>query len=200
MIKINLLRPEKKEVAQGGGTTVSFAEEAKPSQLSVPALIGAIAITVIAIGGMYFLQSSKLASERKLLEERTLRKAELEKVLAKLAEIEMTKKELDNKIKIIGDLKLRQKDAVFMMDRMSRCLPDWVWLTDLNFANGSVAINGKALSNNLIADLINNLQNSNSFTNVQLTSTVRNREAGIDIFVFRITCTFVRQPDLNKVV
>jgi len=199
MIKINLLRPEKKEVAAGGGTTVSFAEEAKPSKLSIPALVGAIAITVIGIGLMYFLQSSELASEKKLLEERTLRKAELEKVLKELESIQATKEELDNKIKIISDLKLRQKDAVFMMDKMSRCLPEWVWLTDLTLKGGSVAISGKALSNNLIADLINNLQNSNSFANVQLKSTVRKREAGIDIFEFRIDCAFVRQPDLKKV-
>ncbi len=200
MIKINLLRPEKKEVAAGGGTTVGFAEEAKPSKLSVPALVAAIAITVGCIGGLYFLQSSKLSFEKKQLEERTLRKAELEKILAKLTEIETTKKELDNKIKIIGDLKMRQKDAVYMMDRMSRCLPEWVWLTDLSFTGGAVSISGKALSNNLIADLINNLQNSNSFANVQLTSTTRLRESGIDIFVFQINCVFVRQPDLNKVV
>lgn len=200
MIKINLLRPEKKEVAAGGGTTTGFAEEAKPSKLSVPALVAAIAITVGCIGGLYFMQSSKLSFEKKQLEERMLKKAELEKILAKLTEIETTKKELDNKIKIISDLKMRQKDAVYMMDRMSRCLPEWVWLTNLHFTGGAVGISGKALSNNLIADLINNLQNSNSFTNVQLTSTVRRREAGIDIFEFQISCIFVRQPDLNKVV
>ncbi len=199
MIKINLLKPEKKEVA-AGGTTISLTEEAKPSQLSLPALIAAIAITVCGIGLLYFLQSSELASEKKLLAERTLRKAELEKVLKELAEIEKTKLELDAKIKIITDLKLRQKDAVFMMDKMSRSLPEWVWLTDLNFKGGSVAISGKALSNNLIADLINNLQNSNSFVNVQLKSTTRKKEAGIDIFEFRIECQFIRQSDLNKVV
>jgi type IV pilus assembly protein PilN len=199
MIKINLLRPEKKEVAAGGGTTVGFSEEAKPSKLSVPALVAAIALTVGCIGGLYFLQSSKLSFEKKQLEERMLRKAELEKILAKLADIETTKKELDNKIKIISDLKMRQKDAVYMMDRMSRCLPEWVWLTDLTFTGGAVGISGKALSNNLIADLINNLQNSNSFANIQLTSTTRRKEAGIDIFEFRISCVFVRQVDLNKV-
>jgi len=199
MIKINLLKPEKKEVA-AGGTTISLTEEAKPSQLSLPALIGAIAITICGIGLLYFLQSSELSSETKLLADRTLRKAELEKVLKELAEIETTKLELDNKIKIISDLKLRQKDAVFMMDKMSRSLPEWVWLTDLNFKGGSVAISGKALSNNLIADLINNLQNSNSFVNVQLKTTTRKKEAGIDIFEFRIECQFIRQSDLNKVV
>jgi len=199
MIKINLLRPEKKEVADGG-TTVSLTEEAGPSKLSLPALIGAIAITVFGIGLLYFLQSSELASEKKLLADRTLRKAELEKVLKELAEIEKTKLELDSKIKIISDLKLRQKDAVLMMDKMSRCLPEWVWLTSLTFRGGAMAIGGKALSNNLIADLINNLQNSNSFINVQLKTTTRKKEAGIDIFEFRIECLFVNQPDLNKVV
>jgi type IV pilus assembly protein PilN len=199
MIKINLLRPEKKEVAAGGGTTVSFAEEAKPSKLSIPALVGAIALTVGFIGLMYFLQSGELATERKLLDERTLRKAELEKVLLELEQIEATKKELDSKIKIISDLKLKQKDAVLMMDRMSRSLPEWVWLTNLTFRGGAVAISGKALSNNLIADLVNNLQNSNLFANVQLNSTKRRKEAGIDIFEFSVVCTFVRQADLKKV-
>jgi type IV pilus assembly protein PilN len=199
MIKINLLRPEKKELAAGGGTTVSFAEETKPSKLSIPALLGAIALTVGFIGLMYFLQSGELATERKLLDERTLRKAELEKVLLELEQIEATKKELDSKIKIISDLKLKQKDAVLMMDKMSRSLPEWVWLTDLTINNGAVAISGKALSNNLIADLVNNLQNSNLFTNVQLISTNRKKEAGIDIFEFRVSCVFMRQADLKKV-
>jgi type IV pilus assembly protein PilN len=199
MIKINLLKPEKKEVA-AGATTVSAIDESRGNKLNVPALIGAIAITLGTIGLLYVLQSGSLNSEKKLLEERTLRKAELEKVLQKLAELEASKLELDKKIKIINDLKFKQKDAVFMMDKLSRSLPDWVWLTDLNFKGGAVLLSGKALSNNLIADLINNLQTSNSFINVRLRSSSRNKEAGIDIFVFRVECVFVRQPDLNKVV
>ena len=86
-----------------------------------------------------------------------------------------------------------------MMDKMSRSLPEWVWLTDLTITNGLVTLSGKALSNNLIADLVNNLQNSNLFTNVQLISTNRKKEAGIDIFEFRVSCAFVRQADLKKV-
>jgi len=199
MIKINLLKPEKKEMA-AGRANVSTSDESRESKMSVPALIGAIAITVGTIGLLYFLQSSNLNSEKKLLEERTLRKAELEIVLQKLAELEATKIELDRKIKIINDLKLKQKDAVLMMDKLSRCLPDWVWLVDLNFNNGALQLSGKALSNNLIADLVNNLQTSNSFINVKLKSTSRNKETGIDIFVFRVECVFVRQPVLNKVV
>lgn len=200
MIKINLLRPEKKEVAAGGGAAVSFAEEAKPSGLSIPAIVGAAVLTVVGIGLLYFLQAGELASQKRIFEERTLRKAELEKVLKELAQIERTKMELDSKIKIIGDLKLKQKDAVLMMDKMSRALPDWVWLTDLSYKGGAIGISGKALSNNLIADLINNLQNSNFFANVQISQTSRKKESGIDIFEFRITCLFVPRPEAKKAV
>lgn len=200
MIKINLLRPEKKEVAAGGGAAVSFAEEAKPSGLSIPAIVGAAVLTVVGIGLMYFLQAGEMANQKRIFEERTLRKAELEKVLKELAQIERTKMELDSKIKIIGDLKLKQKDAVLMMDKISRALPDWVWLSDLSYKGGAIGISGKALSNNLIADLINNLQNSNFFANVQISQTSRKKEAGIDIFEFRITCQFVPRPEAKKAV
>ncbi len=200
MIKINLLRPEKKEVAAGGAAAVSFTEEAKPSKLSIPAIVGALALTLVGIGLMYFLQSGELAKQKRIFEERTLRKAELEKVLKELEQIELTKKELDNKIKIIGELKLKQKDAVLMMDKMSRALPEWVWLTNLSFTGGAVSITGKALSNNLIADLINNLQNSSYFANVQISSTSRKKESGIDIFEFRITCQFLPRAETKKAV
>lgn len=199
MIKINLLKPEKKDVP-AGATTVSVIDESKGSQLSIPAVIAAIAITIGTIGLLYFLQLNSLNSEKKLLQERTIRKAELEKVLEKLAQLEASKLELDRKIKIINDLKFKQKDAVFMMDKLSRSLPDWVWLTNLSFRNGILTLSGKALSNNLIADLVSNLQTSNSFINVRLRSTTRTKETGIDIFLFRLECVFVRQPDLNKVV
>jgi type IV pilus assembly protein PilN len=200
MIRVNLLRPEKKEVVSGG-ETVSYVEESKEKKISTMAMAGAIVITIGVTGLLYFLQSNKLDSERKILEDRRVRKVELEKVLKKLNEVEITKKILDSKIKIIGDLKQKQKDTVLMMDKLSASLPDWVWLTSLNFSGNTLNIEGKALSNNLIADLINNLQNSNYFTNVQLKTSVRKREAGSDVFEFKLQCQFVRpSEDANKVV
>jgi type IV pilus assembly protein PilN len=200
MIRVNLLRPEKKEVVSGA-KTVSYVEQSKEKKINILALVGAVVITVGTVGLLYFLQSNRLDSERKLLEDRRVRKVELEKVLAKLTEVESTKKILDSKIKIIGDLKLKQKDGVLMMDKLSASLPDWVWLTSLNFTGNVLNIDGKALSNNLIADLINNLQNSNYFTNVQLKTSVRKREAGSDVFEFKLQCQFIRPiDDANKVV
>ena len=111
------------------------------------------------------------------------------------AEWEKIKADVDRKIKVISDLKDRQKVAVLLMDKLSSSLPDWVWLTSLSFSGQNVSLSGKALSYNLVADLIVNMQNSNSFTNVQLSTTNRSKESGQDVFIFTITCTYVHHMD-----
>ncbi len=190
MIRVNLLRPGKKEVVSAADS-VSYAEEVAIRKISATAVVAAVALTLGLIGLLYFLQTNKLSFERKQLEDRRLRKAELEKVLKKLEEVEASKKVLEAKIKIIGDLKARQKDTVMMMDKLYTCLPEWVWLTDLNFTNNILNISGKALSNNLISDFINNLENSIFFVKpVTLKTSQRKKEQGSDIMEFKIECRF----------
>lgn len=164
------------------------------------ALVGALVISLGIIGGLYFLQSSKLSSEKEKFEDCKLKKAELEKDLKILADVEKTKLELDNKIKVINELKLRQKDTVVMMDRLSRCLPDWVWLTDLSFTGNVLSLGGKALTNNLIVDFINNLTNSNYFLNVQLKTSNSRKQGAQEIFEFKLECLFNRAMEPGKVV
>lgn len=199
MIKINLLKPEKKEISTGGEVP-SYLEEAHANKISVLALVGALVISLGIIGGLYFLQSSKLSSEKEKFEDCKLKKAELEKDLKILADVEKTKLELDNKIKVINELKLRQKDTVVMMDRLSRCLPDWVWLTDLSFTGNVLSLGGKALTNNLIVDFINNLTNSNYFLNVQLKTSNSRKQGAQEIFEFKLECLFNRAMEPGKVV
>ncbi len=199
MIKINLLKPEKKEISTAGEAP-SYLEEPREKRVSMAAVAGAVAITLGTIGLLYFLQSGKLRNEREQLENRKLKKEELAKVLLKLADVEKTKAELDAKIKIINELKMRQKDTVIMMDRLSRCLPDWVWLTDLNFVGGTLSISGKALTNNLIVDFINNLTNSSYFLNVQLKTSQSKKVGGTEVFEFKLDCLFNRPVESNKAV
>jgi Tfp pilus assembly protein PilN len=96
-------------------------------------------------------------------------------------------------VRIISDLKNNQDTAVIMMDQLSRALPDWVWLTRLNFNGNAVDLDGNALSNNLIADLINNLQSTNHFYNIELKTSVKAKQAGLDLFKFKIVCRFRKE-------
>ncbi|MEN8223269.1 MAG: PilN domain-containing protein [Acidobacteriota bacterium] len=197
MIKVNLLSPEKKDVTPGMASTETFADETRESRISVPAVVGASVLTVFIIGGMYFLQSNKLSDVKKNLEERRARLVELEEVLQTLKTLEKTKKDLKNKVDIIQSLNSRKQVAVKMMDQLSRALPEMVWLKNMKFTNNTVSLSGSALSNNLIADFINNLKSTNYFGNIKFKDSVRKKQSGVDVFNFRLDCTF-SDPSMKK--
>jgi type IV pilus assembly protein PilN len=198
MIKVNLLSPEKKDVA-GRAEGAPAADEIRERKIEVGAAVAAAVITVGLIGFLYFSQSHRLDSRTRSLAERKARKTELENVLVTLEDLEKAKKNLDRKVKIIGDLKRQQKQTVFMMDELSRILPDWFWLTKLSFAGGVLNLSGRARTNHLIANFIDNLQSTNHFTNITLNSTQRAVISGIEIFNFSLNCRYLRVEEKKDV-
>ena len=111
--------------------------------------------------------------------------------LKTLATLEATKKTLDRKVRIIEELKSRQKKTVKMMDQLSQAIPEWVWLTKMTYSGTQLNLSGKALSNNLIADFISSLKGTNHFGNIQLIRSVRKQESGLDIFSFSLKCSYI---------
>jgi Tfp pilus assembly protein PilN len=189
MIKVNLLSPEKKEMGGMGADAPSFEEE-RESKLNTGAAVAAVVVTLGVIGYLFVSQSSTITQKREHLKERFARKAQLDNVLKTITDLEKTRKSLDNKVKLIAELKSRQKDAVKMMDELSNALPDWVWLTNLSFTGRTLTIKGKTLGNNLISDLINNLKGTGSFYNIQFPGSKRKKEGGLDIFTFSMSCSY----------
>jgi len=190
MIKVNLLKPEKKDV--GGMPDIgAYGEETKESKINVPVIILSAAITIGLIGYFYFTQSSEINSKQKEVEEKKIEKKRLDAVLNELRDLEKTKAELERKINIIKELKSKQKHTVIVMDLISKSLPDWVWLTKMSFSGGKINLTGKALSNNLISDFINNLNGTNKITNVDLKSSVKKRVGGEEIYHFTITGYYI---------
>lgn len=191
MIKVNLLSPEKKDISGAAPEAAAFAaEEEKESKLHTGAALAAAVITVGIIGAMYFTQASTLDKKTRHLVERRARKAELDSVLETLTQLEKAKKLLEKKVKLISDLKSRQQDAVKMMDQLVDAVPEWVWLNSLRFSGKMLSLNGKALSNNLISDFINNLKGTGCFYDVKFPGSNRQKQRGMDIFDFRINCYY----------
>jgi Tfp pilus assembly protein PilN len=195
MIKINLLSPEKKDISTIT-ETASFVDEPRESKLSMVAVVGALVLTAAVIAFFYFTQQADLNNKRKTYRIKKARKAELQEVLKKIATLERTRDELARKVKIIEDLKSTQKRTVKMMDQLSSSLPEWVWLTSLTFNNNAINLRGRALSNSLIADFINNLKATNYFHNIQFRDSKVSRRGGLEVLDFRLTCSF--RDTLNK--
>jgi type IV pilus assembly protein PilN len=167
MIRINLLKPETRDIKETAAAPgmPEFKPKKAPNYGNLIFLV-----LVVGLGAFYYLQRKAFDRENALLATAKQEKESLQYVTAKLEELKQQRASLERRINLINDLKAQQGLAVRIMDELSRALPDWVWLTEMTYNNKGIQIKGKALSNNLIADYIANLENSPFLMNVNLVS------------------------------
>lgn len=187
MIRINLLKPGKKEVSEAPGVP---EPELKEKKRQFPYML-IFLLVIILIGALFLLQKRELNSEKALLQDAKAEKQSLQYVLTKLEDLERQKQVLSRKINLITRLKSRQGVGVIIMDELSKNLPDWVWLTELDFKDYNLLIKGKSLSNNLIADFISNLEENQYFKNVDLISSTLRETKNNKYLEFSMNASFV---------
>lgn len=187
MIRINLLKPERKEVRETPtAPSIEFKEKKKQPYF---ALI--ILLALAAIVALYYFQKNAIAEEQALLETAQQEKRSLRHVLTTLDALEQQKSLLERKIRLISQLKSQQGSAVIIMDELSKNIPEWVWLTETTFEGNSVRIKGKSMSNNLLADYLSNLKESSYFTNVDLIQSTQRRVRNSQYLEFSMTASFI---------
>lgn len=194
MIRINLLRPERKEVREV--PTTAHGEFKVKKKLPYGLLI--LLVGIIAIVILYFYQKNEISKEQALLDAAIQEKKSLEYVDAKLRELEEQRNNLKRKIDLINDLKSQQAKAVIIMDELSKKIPDWVWLTDTSFSANRINLRGRSISNNLLADYIYNIKQSPYFDNVNLISSTLRRTGNNQYFEFSLTVDFILPSDSEQ--
>jgi Tfp pilus assembly protein PilN len=166
MIRINLLKPERKDIRE---ESIGLAPEIKEKKRTPIASL-LILIAIAAVATLYFLQDKAIKTEQDLLTVAQEEKKQLDYVLAALEKLEEQKSMLARKINLINQLKARQEIPVRTMDELSKNIPGWVWLIETSYDAQEITIKGRALSNNLIADYVYNLENSPHLSNVKIVS------------------------------
>ena len=166
MIRINLLRPETKDIKERSALPAPELKEKKPPQIGNLILL----LVVVAVAVLYFLQKKAFDNEQALLQAAQQEKEQLQFVITKLDQLQAQKANFEKKVNLITQLKAQQGIAVAIMDELSKYLPEWIWLTEVGCENMIITVKGNALSNNLIADYIFSLENSPVFKNVNLIS------------------------------
>lgn len=187
MIRINLLKPERKEIGEAPVAPTPEFREKRPQPFA--ALI--VLFALVAVVALFFYQKNALTKENNLLRDARAEKKSLQDVVVKLEELEKQRNLFERKIRVITQLQSRQENAVIIMDELSRHLPNWVWLTELSFSSFEIRVKGRAVSNNLIADYIFNLEESPYFQNVNLISSTQRRVRNNQYLEFAITAMFV---------
>jgi type IV pilus assembly protein PilN len=186
MIRINLFKTEKKEVEQRAAPLEPVISVKKQPPRG-PLVLLFIIIVIAALG---VSQKRAIDREKRLLNAGKEEKKNLEPVLIKLDQVGQQKAFFERKIDLINELKAQQGRPVLIMEEISKDLPEWVWLTEATYSRQSVQIKGRALSNVLISDYIDNLEKSELFENVGLLSSVQKTQGGDLYLEFTLTVGF----------
>jgi type IV pilus assembly protein PilN len=167
MIRVNLLAPERaaKKKAVGGPALPSGG--AVQSYLFLFLFAG---LAAVACGGLWWFQSNKIKDLDTRIAADTKRRQDLQAIEQQVKAFQQKKATLENKVAVIEMLRAAQKSPVHMLDEVSKALPDYVWLTQMDETRGSVVFNGQSNSLAAVADFISALQTSGWFPVVELVS------------------------------
>jgi Tfp pilus assembly protein PilN len=187
MIRINLLKPETKEIKEAAVEGFSERKAKKPSGLGNLVIL----LLIVALAAGYYYQKKTMDQERQLLARAQDEKNQLQYVIAKLDEQQKKKASLMMKIGLINQLKAQQDIAVRIMDELSERLPDWVWLGEVSFDSANIQVRGNAISNNLIADYLRNLEESPYFENVDLKDSTLQTQGNDQFLSFSLSAVVI---------
>ena len=151
MIRINLLGVERKPAR----TAAAFGA---PQQLTT--VCNLILVTALAgIGWWYWSldnESMRLDAE---IAARTAEAARLQSLLADVQKFEGQRKQLQQRVQLIEQLRGGQSVPVQLLDHVSKSLPDMLWLTDLEQKGSAVTIQGQSTTLIALSDFVGNLAN-----------------------------------------
>jgi type IV pilus assembly protein PilN len=190
MIRINLLQVERTSSATAKRrTAVNFGSAAS----KVPLLCSLILIgAVLFVGYTYwslYQQGQQLETELVQAKEE---EQKLQAVLRQYEAFEARKKQLEQRVKLIEDLRRDQAKAVHLLDKVSTSVPDRLWLTEMKQTADSIQMDGQTITLTALADFIGNLENTGYFKRpVEIISSTEEKVNAMELIKFQMKAEFV---------
>jgi type IV pilus assembly protein PilN len=186
MIRINLLGIPKAKSKRGGSGPALSGEG--PSMV----LVGAVLLALTA-GGSYFWYNQANVQHEKIavqLRDAEVRIKQLAGVKAKYEEKDKQAKMLQKRFDVIDQLRAAQKGPVELLASLSDTVnnSDAVWLKTMKDEGSTVTLDGVALSNVALANLMTNLKKGGYFKNVELKETSQEDFKTVQAFNFTLVC------------
>jgi Tfp pilus assembly protein PilN len=193
MIRINLLatdRPSKKKRGGAVGGGAPSAPGAMQAYLLMGIFVGGAILVCL---GLYFYMSGQIRELDSKIAAAEQRQRELQEIKRQVDALELKRATFQRKVDLIERLKAEQSGPVHMLDEVSKSLPDFVWLTNLDQSQTTVRFQGQSNGLTSVADFISALERSGWFPMVDLASSTETN----NIVTFALTSTF-RNPEVAK--
>jgi type IV pilus assembly protein PilN len=196
MIRINLLSVEK-PIAATASSGPKFS-------LNLSAKAGPVAALFVLAGCAGYialdylnLQQQDAALHQELIAARA-EKARLQPILREVERFEAQKRDLQQRVNLIEELRQNQVGPVHMLDQISRSMPDRLWLIDMKQTGNDVSLDGKTSTLSSLADFVANLEASGYFAKpVEITNSEEEKAGDTDLIKFTVKATF-EMPGAKK--
>jgi type IV pilus assembly protein PilN len=161
-------------------------------------VIGAAAMVILALGlgWVWVDQSEKLATLRTQIAKQEAEKVRLKNVNDEKGRFEKEKGELERKLAIITRLQKERIVPVHLLDELTRVIDVGtpIWITTYAYTPGGVSLDGYSLSHEALRPMVDNLEKSAYYKDVELLFSERSDLQGRQVFRFSIKAG-VEQPD-----
>ena len=190
MIRINLLGTPK---AKGKRSSVAAPAMMEMGDPISPMLKLVIVLALVGAGNYYYWhqldnQSKSIALQTQRAE---LKNRELADVKALYVERQRQADNYKRRVDVIDQLRAGQAGPVNLLNTIGDTIntTEAVWLSTMKDQGPSIDIEGTALSANAVANLIQNLQKTGYFKNIEIKETFQDDQVkDLQAFQFTLTC------------
>jgi len=174
MIKVNLLPTKRKK-------------KPKPVPPFVVTMVIVTVVIFIVMANLVFFFSSSLSTKRNLFKANEKKIAELKQKIKEVENFEQLNKDIQQKNSVIEQLRKNQSIPVKLLDETSSLLPNGVWLDAMTVSGENVSMEGYAFANSDIVSYVDNMKNSQIFTEVYLQESKSIVIENTPLYMFKLT-------------
>ena len=174
MIKVNLLSVKRKK-------------KHKPIPSFIVTMVIIVLVTIIVMANLAFFFNSRLSKKKALFKTNENKIVELKQKIKEVENFEQLNKTIEQRNGIIEQLRKNQSMPVRLLDEANNLLPSGVWLDKMAVSGENVSMEGYAFANSDIVTYIDNIKNSQIFTEVYLQESKSTTIENTLLYMFKLT-------------
>src|SRR5262245_23033169 len=178
MIRINLLPKDERQKAR--------------RKLQLPKMGSMMPVLVLAMvlalfGAVSVFQALQIGRLKADIARADQEAAKLKPQIQTIQELTMKREELQRRLNVIQDLDKTRLQRVMLVDELSRCVPEHLWLTTYEETGNKVQIEGVTFSNLIVADFMTRLEASPLYGSVDLLVAEKGQIDQRNVVKFKVT-------------
>lgn len=154
-------------------------------------LVLVLILSAAAIGYADSRISSQITNSQRRIVQMEADIKQFQPQLDQVAAFRKKKANLEKKIDVISELDRARRGPVRVLDEFASHVPERVWLTGLKSEGNAITVSGASLDNELVAGLLQAMNDSPYFDKVDLDSTVLGEKDGLKVVTFSVQASLV---------